>query len=108
MTLKMKSEEQLLETIWMIKMCEPLQGKIQFANWVNPCFRVKDIKSAIAFYKKYSFHPEKLQDDDYDLYMKMCHELKGRVVSVGAFGKYEIATSYNKWLFNYTFKDAIE
>jgi hypothetical protein len=24
-------------------MCEPLQGKIQFANWVNPCFRVKDI-----------------------------------------------------------------
>lgn len=94
-------------------MCEQLQGKKHYQQTGSLLtdynyFMEDDIKSAVDFYKKYSFHPEILQVDNYDLYMQMCHKLKGRIVSVGAFGKYEIATSYNNWIFNYTFKEVIK
>jgi len=77
-------------------MCEPLRDKVQFANWENPCFRCKDVKSAVAFYKKYEGNWEKLLEEKPEIYSKWnwkCHH-----------GRYP----YNKWLFDYCFGDVIE
>ena len=77
-------------------MCEPLRDKVQFANWENPCFRCKDVKSAVAFYKKYEGNWEKLLEEKPEIYSKWnwkCHH-----------GRYP----YNNWLFDYCFGDVTD
>ena len=42
-------------------MCEPLKDKVQFANWKNPFFKEKDIKSAVTGAQK---ELEQIVNDD--------------------------------------------
>ena len=90
-------------------MCEPLQGKkknpIDEFNidvptaFYKECymFDAKDIKSAVNFYKKYSYDFFKFKKD----YPESAKEIKH-------LWKKDPSISFNDWLFNYTFKDAIE
>ena len=79
------------------KMCSPLRGKIEFSHWKNSCFRVKDVKSALEFYKKY-------RDCNFDL-----EEWKNILPAyvIGAYRNYDNKT-VNNWLFDYCFGDVIE
>lgn len=81
-------------------MCEPLQGKMENDYISNgEMFWKRDIKSAVAFYKKYFWEIEKFADD----YPKIYNEAREK-------GEYDMDDifEFNCWLFDYTFKDVIE
>jgi len=91
-------------------MCEPLQGKkknpIDEFNidvptaFYEECymFDAKDIKSAVNFYKKYRNRFPTFKKDYPDIAEKIN----------GIWTEHDPDFSFNNWLFNYTFKDAIE
>lgn len=88
----------------MNAMPEPLRGKIEFPHWVNPCFRVKDVQSAVEFYRKYFDLPSSLLGDKPELKRKLKPFFNEDMTKVNIERKYE----YNLWLLDYCFGDVIE
>ena len=87
-------------------MCEPLRDKVQFANWENPCFRCKDVKSAVAFYKKhYMGNPDELPKEHYREYKKWLNNKMNKAQTKSYLESFPIAQD---WLFDYCFGDVIE
>ena len=72
------------------------------------CFKFEEVKSAVGFYKRYSFtfNPDKCQDliqeeqpEVWDKWNEYCATLKKIPPSI---------YHYDMWLFNYCFLDVIE
>jgi len=83
-------------------MCEPLHNKtynlLSDNTWEGEIVPLLDIKSAVNFYKKYRNRFPTFRKDYPDIAEKIN----------GIWTEHDPDFSFNNWLFNYTFKDAIE
>ena len=88
-------------------MCEPLQGKRRYYLAAVPIYHESDIKSAVAFYKKYAnFKGNILMHDaksEFQPYMKLLKDYPEIAKKW-----YDSELDYDEWLFDYTFKDVIK
>ena len=94
-------------------MCEPLRGKRKnedehyLDEFEEGCIQgynscLDDVKSAVAFYKKYKESSIKLYEDYPKLYAKYDNETKY------IRDEHKLQKEYECWLFDYCFGDVIE